>query len=84
MFRRGDPRPTGYAWRQMTLQKLQRAETMCIIKCEECGHEALLSLVWLAVMGNAEWQDTLYDVVQRCVCRYCGSCKVCITTSPDS
>lgn len=84
MFRRGDPRPKGYAWRHMTLLKLQRAGTMCAIKCEECGHEAVHSPVWLATMGNSEWQDTLYDVAQRCVCRHCDSRKVCITASPDS
>ena len=39
--------------------------------------------IWLATMGNSAWQDTLYDVVQRCVCRRCGSRMVSIQTAPD-
>ena len=83
MFKRGDPGPAGYTWRQMTLEKLQRAGVMCRIRCEDCGHEALHSPIWLATMGNSAWQDTLYDVVQRCVCRRCGSRMVSIQTAPD-
>jgi hypothetical protein len=63
-----------------TLEKRQRGGAMCRIACDECGHAASHSPVWLATMGNSAWTDTLYDVVQRCVCRRCGSRQVRIWT----
>jgi len=83
MFKRGDPKPTGYAWRQMTLGKLMRAGVMCRIRCDDCGHEATHSPIWLVTLGNSWFADTLYDVAQRLVCRRCGSRVVGIETAPD-
>lgn len=83
MLKRGDPRPTGHVWRQMTLGKLMRAGVMCHIRCEDCGHEATRSPIWLVTMGNSMFGDTLYDVAQRLVCRRCGSRKVGIGNIPE-
>jgi hypothetical protein len=83
MFRRGDPRPTGYAWRQMTLGKLMRAGVMCRIRCQDCGREITHSPIWLVTLGNSMFGDTLYDIAQRLVCRRCGSRRVGIETAPD-
>ena len=35
---------------------------MCRIRCDDCGHEATHSPIWLVTMGNSEFGDTLYDV----------------------
>ena len=83
MFKRGDPRPAGHTWRQMTLGKLMRAGAMCHIRCEDCGHEAMHSPIWLVTLGNSMFGDTLYEVAQRLVCRRCGSRSTGIETAPD-
>jgi hypothetical protein len=50
MFKRGDPKPTGHTWRQVTLGKLMRAGLMCRSRCHDCGHQAMHS-----PSGSSQW-----------------------------
>lgn len=83
MFKRGDPPPFGSVRKGVTIERLMRAGATCRIACDECGHEAVHSALWLVNSYGLPLRMPLYQAAQFLRCRNCRSSAVSIETAPN-